>query len=139
MLDFHFFLETIFKNCLGSRDTLRDFTVKKIFFQKSQKIINKLKDLKGLSIFQKTVIPESNMFLSYFTLKFLWITFCFFYGIYLYIIFKLFLFSLPFLKKCHEIFNLLIVKLSILINIDNINLFPIYPHFSTLFGICLIQ
>ena len=47
MSDFHFCPEIIIKNCLESRDTARDTTVKKIFFSKV------LKNVRSVERFQK--------------------------------------------------------------------------------------
>ena len=72
MSGFHFCPSPIFKNCLGSRDTTRNITVKKnFFFTKILKTIHQLKDLKKMSVFQKNTHTENKQGLTYFKLSFL--------------------------------------------------------------------
>ena len=65
---------TIFKHCLGSRDTPNDITVKKLFFPKileTYRSIERFKKTKHFS--KKSNTWKYKQVLSYFKLKFLWI------------------------------------------------------------------
>ena len=84
---FHFCPGTIFKNGLGSRDTTWHHG-QKSFFWKNLKNYRSIERCQKTALFQKTVLHENELVLSYFKLKFLWIqgvikrrksvSFCFF-------------------------------------------------------------